>query len=172
MKEKILIAVVILVAVIVLSPIILIVLWSGGVAWSNAHPSMGENVARVDWLPASASNVSFYITHMFRAYEFDIPEDHFVALAPGRNWKLSEINENGWRVSTYRMGRKMREKYDLPISDLSTEAEMAEYRRAQQIMEPSVTNGLVYEVRYGNGGGITVVYDRTKQRGYVQSNPR
>ena len=70
------------------------------------------------------------------------------------------------------MGGKMREKYPPPTSDLSTEAQVAEYRRQQEVIEPTVTNGLAYQVRQRNGGGITAVYDRTKKRAYVQTNPR
>lgn len=170
--KKILIAVLVIVAVIFLLPIILGVLWLGGASWSNSHPSMGENVPRVDWLPQAASNVSFYKTYFFTAYEFDIPEAGFVALGQERNWKLSEIEEKGCQVWTYRMGGKMREKYPRPTSDLSTETQVAEYRRQLEIIEPNVTNGPAYQVRQPNGGGIIAVYDRTKKRAYVQTNPR
>ncbi len=172
MMKTILKAVLIIVAVIFLSPIILGVLWLGGASWSNSHPSMGENVPRVNWLPAAASNVSFYKTYSFTAYEFDIPEAGFITLGQERNWRLSEIESKGCQVRTYRMGGGMREKYPPPTSDLSTEAQIAEYRRQQEVIEPTVTNGLAYQVRQRNGGGITAVYDRTKKRAYVQTNPR
>jgi hypothetical protein len=170
--KKILIAVLITVAVIFLSPIILGVLWLGGVSWSNAHPVMGENVPTVDWLPAAAGNISFYKTFSFTAYEFDISESGFSTLGQERNWKLAEITNQGCRVMTYRMGGGMRDRFPIPKSDLSTEAQVAEYLRAEQIIHPTVTNGLAYQVRQRNGGGITAVYDRTKQMAYVQTNPR
>lgn len=164
--------VLIIMAVIILAPIILGVLWLVGASWSNAHPVFRENVAKVDWLPASASNVSFYKTYSFTAYEFDIPESGFVSLAKERNWTVSEIQGEAQRVMTYRMGGKIRDRFPLPKSDLSTEEQLEEYQQALQIIEPRVQHGLMHEVRHANGGGITVVYDRTGQRAYVQSNPR
>lgn len=170
--KKILIAILIVGAVVFLSPVILAILWVGEVSWSNSHPSMGENVPGVDWLPPAARNVSFYKTYSFTAYEFDISEGDFVALGRERGWKPTEIGETGRRVWTYRMGYKMRERYPPPNPSLSTEADGAEYRRAQEILEPTVTNGLAYEMRHQNGGGIMAVYDREKGRAYVQTNPR
>jgi len=38
----------------------------------------GEVVASVDWLPKSASNVSYYRSYMNTAYEFDIDEADFL----------------------------------------------------------------------------------------------
>jgi hypothetical protein len=170
--KKILIVVLIVVALIFLSPIILGALWFGGMGWSNAHPVIGENMAKVDWLPAVASNVSFYKTYLFTAYEFDISEADFVALGRERDWKLAEINDKSLRVKTYRMGDKLRDRFPIPKSDISTDKQIYEYLKARQVIEPIVTNGLAYEVRQANCGGITAVYDRTKQRAYVQANPR
>lgn len=42
---------------------------------------IGENVARVSWLPDSASNVSFYRAYSYTAYEFDIAEADFLKWA-------------------------------------------------------------------------------------------
>lgn len=171
MMKKISIGVLVVV-VVLLSPIICGVVWLGCVIRSNAHPVMGENVARVDWLPAAAANVSFYKSYSFTAYEFDISEDGFVALAEERKWKLSEIGEEGIRIVTYRMGRKMREKYLPAMSDVPTDEQFEAYCRAMEIVKPTVSDGLTFEVLQANGGGITVVYDRAKQRAYVQTQPR
>jgi len=48
---------------------------------SLIHVSTEENVPSVDWLPASASNVSYYKSYSFTAYEFDISESEFNAWA-------------------------------------------------------------------------------------------
>ena len=158
--------------VMLLSPIIIAMLWIGSASWSNSNPSMGENVAKVDWLPDAASNVSFYKSYSSTAYEFEIPEEDFVALGQEKKWKLLEIEGNALRVFTYRSIGKMREKYTDPAPEFATEEHIAEYRRQQEIIEPTVTNGLVYQVSGQNGGGITVVYDRTKKRAYVSASPR
>jgi hypothetical protein len=157
--------------VLFLSPIILGVLWLGGASWSNSHPKIGENVPHVDWLPASVSNVSYYRTYSFTAYEFDISETGFVAMATNRGWNLSEIT-NQHSVMTYRMAPQMRERYPIPTSDLSTDAEVEKYKRDMRILRPEVTNGFWHEIRQSNGGGINVVFDRIRQRAYVQSSPR
>ena len=170
--KKILKTILIVVVVIILSPIILGVLLMGGISWSNKHPSIGESLPKVDWLPAAASNVSFYKSYSFTAYEFDIPEEGFVTLGQERSWDLSEIGDTGCRVWTYRMGGEMKAQTTALRLDLSAEARVAEKRRQQEINEPTVTNGLAYQVRQPNGGGITAVYDRTKKRAYVQTNPR
>src|SRR4029450_8888779 len=41
------------------------------------HFETAENVDRVSWLPDSASNVSYYRSYNYTAYEFDISEDEF-----------------------------------------------------------------------------------------------
>jgi len=172
MMKKLLIVIVITIAVILLSPIILGLIWLGGVSWSNAHPAIGENVARVDWLPVTASNISYNKSYSFTAYEFDITESGFIDYCTEKNWNPSEIGEDGYRVWTYRMGNKMEEKYPKPTLGKATKEIEAEYYRIRETLEPTITNGLSYEARQSNGGGITALYDRTKQRAYVQTNPR
>jgi len=50
----------------------------------------GESVASVDWLPKSASNVSYYRSYMNTAYEFDIDEAGFLKWS---RWEVAEITE-------------------------------------------------------------------------------
>ncbi len=52
-----------------------------------------EHVDRVNWLPETASNISYHFIRDMTAYEFDIQKEDFLELAKSRFWKVSEITE-------------------------------------------------------------------------------
>jgi hypothetical protein len=52
--------VLIVIVVFLFNPVSFILGWFGMMSWKNAHPERGENQAHVDWLPETASNISFY----------------------------------------------------------------------------------------------------------------
>jgi hypothetical protein len=65
-------------------------------AFQTGEPTTGKNVESVDWLPPSATDISYYKIDGFgwvRNYDCYIPEDDFLVLAAKRGWQLQE-NEN------------------------------------------------------------------------------
>jgi hypothetical protein len=60
-------------------------------AFQTDEPITGKHVDSVDWLPKSATDISYYKRDGFgwvRNYECYIPEDDFLVLAAERGWEL------------------------------------------------------------------------------------
>jgi hypothetical protein len=113
-----------------------------------------ENVETVDWLPDTATNISYFKSYLFTAYEFDISEEEFLKLAEKKGWKVKKINQTK-RVLRYTYGVNQKNNTS---KKTNTEA--------------IIDSGYYYNKRFSNGGGITVVYDNEKQTAYFQSDPR
>ncbi len=119
------------------------------------HLEFGENVAAVEWLPATATNVSFHKTLVHDVYEFDISEPEFVKWS---RWQLGPIKtpvEIG-RYNAYERPGKPK-----PSALASTKPP---YR-------VTIASGLFFDDR-SQRGGTKVVYDRAEQRAYCEAYRR
>jgi hypothetical protein len=125
----------------------------------------GENVTRVDWLPQKASNVSYYLNYHFKAYEFDISEDDFLAWRPEVFYEIDEP------YTILRWQARLVDYPDIPpdISATDMQAAIEEYENRTSA---TVSVGLLYEEWGTNGGGSVWVFDREKSRGYHRYSPR
>lgn len=124
----------------------------------------GENLPSVSWLPKSATNVSYYKSYSFTAYEFEIPEADFVKW---RGWKLKPIDK------TVSVPRYCRMTAKLPlVGPNPTEAELCREAEAYAARSAWVADGLYYEYRQQNGGGTIVAYNRNLQKAFVWTQPR
>jgi len=142
-------------------------LWVGGVAWSDAHPDVGVNAPSVKWLPEAATNVSFYKTYSWTAYEFDIDEAGFrkwakkLDLRPIQDAKF--INRHSWREFSREANERCNETGELGAWVYPVE------RKHFAV----VRNGLFHKHTNGvNGGQTHLVYDRDDGRAYYTSNQR
>jgi hypothetical protein len=118
------------------------------------HKERGENLSRVEWLPQEATNVSFLRSYSRTAFEFDIDERGY------REWvdyPVQEIEEP-FKIFRYSLSTDNR----LNPRDLRR----PNYPRA------TIEDGLFYEERRSNGGGVATAYDRSKGRAYFESNLR
>lgn len=121
----------------------------------------GENVESVDWLPTSATNVSFYRSYSFTAYEFDIPESDFVDWA---RWNLKPISKP---VSVVRYCYS---SADVTEPDASaTQAEWDAFEQRYDARRATVADGLYYVNEQPDGGGVWVAYDRKQGRAYFHT---
>ena len=62
-------------------------------AFYTGEPKTGKNVATVDWLPSSATDINFFIRRGFawiKNYDCSIPEDDFLIFAENKKWELEE----------------------------------------------------------------------------------
>ena len=123
-----------------------------------------ENVEAVDWLPDSASNVSYYRSYMATAYEFDTTETEFVSWS---RWGTSEIEDP---VTITRYKRFAYEAPSFPPNASGGDAQDFEVALAEQ--SAIIDNGLYYGYLQGNGGGVWVGYDRELGRAFYYSAPR
>jgi len=159
-KKRQTLSVLFVIAVLVFNPISLFLFWLFSGLYSNANPEIGESVQSVEWLPETASNISYYRTYSWQAYEFDISEADFEDWAA--RWDLKEI---GHAVSIPRYS--YRDRYDhLDPNDPEQED------RERERFWADIDNGLYDRQEDDDGGGYIVAYDRTNGRAYLQSNPR
>jgi len=124
----------------------------------------GEKVPRVSWLPPAATNVSYYRSYLFTAYEFDVSESEFLKWAQG--YDLKPVREP-FSIPRYNFAAKA-----LPPEDASEEDARRIWERAS-VRTATVNDGYFYEQERGRSGGFTrIAWDRTTSRAYFQSNPR
>jgi len=81
----------IVIAVLVFNPVTLILGWLGMMLWGDANPERGENQAQVDWLPETASDISYYRSYSRKVSEFSMNESDFRKWASGSD--LKEIKD-------------------------------------------------------------------------------
>lgn len=123
-----------------------------------------EAVASVDWLPKSASNVSYYRSYMNTAYEFDIDEAGFLKWS---RWDVDEITE------PVRLSRYLAFSTPPPPEPSNpTNDEMVAFATEYSRRAVTISDGLYYGYLQTNGGGVWVGYDRSSGRAYYQSAPR
>ncbi len=102
-------------------------------------------------LPPTASHIGYWSDGINRCAEFDIPEDAFRHLF--REFQLREITE--------------------PITVRPQVFGNPEVFPLHVRTEPvTVSNGLRYSVRWSNGGGYNIVYDRSSSRAYYEYSAR
>lgn len=160
-KKKAILISAAIVAALLFNPLTLMVLWVGLGMWSNAHPETGVNVKTVDWLPPEATNISYYKTYSWRAYEFDMDEESFKRWA--RRWDLKPIKEEE-TITRYSYTSFLKQSRNYRNAKV--------YEAEEKKHVATVSTGLYDREIRRNGGGYHVVYDREKQRAYFQSNPR
>jgi len=130
----------------------------GWAAWTmlGDHSETGFHCAQVDWLPSSASDVSFYRNQTLsftEIYEFRIPKADFEALARKQNWPLRPAKPED---------SVMRFTMCLPSGH-------PEYRQPFYAMS---SKGLFYEYRQSNNGGTAVLFDEATSMAYVDISDR
>ena len=121
----------------------------------------GFHLASVDWLPPTASDISFYRNSNIGnvlACEFHISKADFEALARERGWLVKPL-------------------YDLPSVDEESAYRYTEYLpdghpQRREPFKATISEGLFFEDRHKNGGGITVLYDEAHSMAYVDSSNR
>jgi hypothetical protein len=159
MKRRAIIAMLVAALAAVGVPWFLYMAWRGFTEWDYA-----ENVPTVDWLPAGATNVSFFRSYSYTAYEFDIDEAGFRAWAS--DWPVSEIKTP---VTVTRYGFAFDRFTDVPYApDGDWDAQEKQKLR----FYAEVKHGLHYRYEQSNGGGVTAAYDRDRHRAYYQESPR
>lgn len=150
----------VILSVIVLSVIAPIAGWFFLMDYSRKNPETGINVPTADWLPETASDISFYRSHSWKAWEYTISENDF--RESGSRYDLKEIEEPQSipRFSWLEFRNTDPTKYG------------ESYFREEQGHHAKVSNGLFASKRWKNGSGYHIIFDRDKSRVFFQSNKR
>lgn len=150
----------IVIAVLVFNPATLILGWIGMMLWGDSNPERGENQAHVDWLPETASDISYYRSYSRKVSEFSMNESDFRKWASGSDLKEITDRHEIRRFSWWEFQTTRPKQYD------------ETYFREERHHIAVVTNGLFASYRQSDGGGNYRVFDRDKNRVYFESNRR
>ena len=139
--------------------IVLIVAALAILGWLAARGFSGttetkQHLPRIDWLPIEASDISFARNDggifPWLSFECSLPNAAFATFAEQKGWKPT------WKTN-YSTG--LRATLKLPP---------LRFVEGRAVDFYPVT--LVHEVRKGNGGGITVIYDPESRRLFVSQS--
>ena len=117
--------------------------------------TIGKNVDSLEWLPNSASNISYYQRGGFgwiKYAEFDMTKSDFKQFATKNKWDIQEKKDVYISVRNILNEEPLREIHGIKID--------------------IIPNALFYKNRAQNGGGITLVYDLDTHRGYYDASHR
>ena len=136
---------------------------------------IGQSVPSVSWLPNTASRVFYYRSYPRTAYEFDIDEQGFVALAEVKGWKIRRFENGAFEIWNYVWCQNPTPPPNsLPgnASGSQVSAGQANLAVYEAATTKRITNGYSFEKTIHNGGTTRVGYDATAKRAYVFSTPR
>lgn len=114
-----------------------------------------RNVDAVDWLPPTASDISYYERTGFgwvRCAEFSIVRDDLLAYATANGWQLEPVTNIAAPICPALL---------VPFTQTDN-----------PLSAGTISNGLRYKNRHPNGGGITIVYDPATSRCYYSASHR
>lgn len=135
--------------------IALVIIMSTVCAFWTSDYETKLHIAKIEWLPASASDISHKVRSGFGATEMiecTIPEKDFLALSEHKKWKIERMSDFSAHMRIESLPR-LREIKDIGPVDI-------------------VLRGYKYESRNGGGGGITVCYDIDLQRMIYETSHR
>lgn len=129
----------------------------------SSAPDYAENVKRVNWLPKSASNISYYKSKQVQVYEFDISAENFKIWAENNDMTIRRMM-NQEIVSRYKAYIPTSEgKGGQPITpdgDIPFEA----FQEWQNEISAKISDGLIAK---GPNKSIAI-YDPKAKRAYFE----
>ncbi len=141
------------------------------------HIDTAEHViaANISWLPAGATDVCYYNSYAFNAYEFQIDEPAFDAWCKDNDWTLQLIDSDPFTIKRYLFPTEQRNYPKSPTAndDATQDAYRRQLAEWSQRTEKIITHGKGYYHEIGQSGGfVSVGYDRDNGRAYYPSTPR
>jgi hypothetical protein len=94
-------------------------------AFRTGDPITGEHLDSVDWLPSSATDISFYKRDGFgwiKNYTCSIPENDFLKLAAKKGWELEIIENKIFYEKRYPNGGGVTVNYNTDTRRLSVQS--------------------------------------------------
>ena len=121
-----------------------------GWAMFGDRASFHTGLDSYEGLPHTASDISIYENKNMSGIfaDFKIAEHDFVSFAATQHWSLQ------------------------PISGSASVFQAKAFHEGRSNDKKEVIDGLYYSKRAGNGGGVTVAYDRKDGHGYIDSSSR
>jgi hypothetical protein len=136
----------------------LLPLWFVSVVYLQNNPEIKQNVPEYKTRNTTLRNASFFNSYTVTAWEGEINEKDFRAMAKRNSWDIKP--------------------FDKPLLLEHTANELIRQHQAEKAGETvipltiDVSAGYSYNRRQSNGGGTFVVWDKYRQKVYIISNPR
>lgn len=115
------------------------------------HSVFETGLDSYEGLPPNASNITVYrnsnISGVFLT-DFAISEAQFIQFAAENNWGVEQLSD--------------------PVSVFHATA----FHQGQPNDKKIISNGLYYCKHAANGGGVTIAFDRSIGRAYIESSSR
>ncbi|ADE55816.1 hypothetical protein [Coraliomargarita akajimensis] len=141
----------------------LLILPSSVMFFMKNQPNYGENHSSVNWLPETATNVSFYRSKQIQVYEFNMDFESFKAWAKERGLEVRQIGSHQI-ISRYKayLPNKQRSDSERPVSTGVKAAERLD--QWQQQISAKIYSGFIAL----GPEDVTVLYDATEGRVYFE----
>ncbi|MBR2910939.1 MAG: hypothetical protein IKC05_04965 [Lentisphaeria bacterium] len=133
-------------------------LWFISVVHLQNNPEIKQNIPEYKTWNTTLRNASFFNSYTVTAWEGEIKEKDFLAMAKRNSWDIKPLDKP-FILDHYASGliRQYQEK-------------KAGRRVVPQAVD--VADGYSFNRRQSNGGGTLVVWDKLRQKVYIISNPR
>jgi hypothetical protein len=125
----------------------------------NRVKSWGVEVESVDWLPKQASNITFVSGGAFKFAEFDIDLGSITKWCDSIQKPLKPVT-SGQTASVYQVHWYLK-RFGIP-----NHASLNNSSTNEPIVKSFKKGDLFYDYRFSNGGGYTIGYDMSNERGY------
>ena len=129
----------------------------------GSQPTYGKNEASVDWLPESASNISYYRSKQISVFEFDISGVNFKRWAEGRGMRVRRLAENT-SISRFNAYIPAESRVPETSDDASGEAPSVEFNAWQSAISARIERGLIAE----GSDGAKAVFDGSANKAYFE----
>lgn len=127
------------------------------------QPSYGENLKSVNWLPDTASNISFYRSKQIQVYEFTMDFESFQAWAGSQALDIRQLT-NEQIISRYKayLPTPKNKQASPPPTDGNLVS--IEFQDWQSKISAKVSDGFIIRGK----DDIRILYDKTAQRVYFE----
>ena len=136
----------------------MIPLWFISVVHLQNNPKIKQNVPEYKTWNTTLRNASFFNSYVWTAWEGEISEKDFLAMAKHNSWDIKPLNKPFI--------------LDRSASELIRQHQAEKAGRRVVPHAVDVAGGYSFNRRQSNGGGTLVVWDKLRQKVYIISNPR
>ena len=118
----------------------------------------------MDWLPKTASNVSFYIDQRFYVYEFSISKNDFIIWAKENDLQIEELDKKPLTITRYLFYT------DTPIEGMDKLSEEEQFIKWEAMTKATIVEGYSFDYSTPNNLiNISGGYDLSAERVYYIS---
>jgi len=146
---------------IILGNLIVVIIVVNVIIYTGSDFEIGEDLHSADWLPGSATSISYYKDDRFFVFEFTIDDSEVFRWVEEKNLKIEELGQKPLTITRYRF------YMDIPLENLSEE-EL--YLKWESMTKATITKGYSLESSANDGSNnISGGYDSSENRVYYIS---